>query len=62
MNPSSLIPKKQLVLLLERQEQVLLLPAPSHEELVQAVAELLLEALSMPMENVAQTLEAGDEF
>jgi hypothetical protein len=61
MSPSPLIPKKQLVLLLEREEQVLL-PASSHEELVQAVADLLLEALSMPMENVARTPEVGDEF
>jgi hypothetical protein len=61
MSPSPLIPKKQLVLLLEREEQVLL-PASSHEELVQAVADLLLEALSMPMQNVAQTPEVGDEF
>jgi hypothetical protein len=62
MSPSPLIPKKQLVLSLEREEQVLLLPASSYEELVQAVADLLLEALSTPMENVARTPEAGDEF
>jgi hypothetical protein len=62
MKPSSMIPRKQLVLSLEREEPVLHLPAPSHEELVQAIADLLLEALGTPMENVAQTPEAGDEF
>ena len=57
-----MIPRKQLVLSLEREEPVLPLPTPSHEELVQAVANLHLEALGTPMENVVQTLEAGDEF
>jgi hypothetical protein len=57
-----MIPRKQLVLSLEREELVLPLPTPSHEELVQAVADLLLEALGTPMENVVQTPEAGDEF
>ena len=57
-----MIPRKQLVLSLEREEPVLPLPTPSREELVQAVADLLLEALGTPMENVVQTPEAGDEF
>ncbi|WP_167306391.1 hypothetical protein [Caballeronia arationis] len=55
-------PRKQLALSLEREEPLLLLPAPTHEELIQAVADLLLEALGTSVENEDQTREAGDEF
>ena len=62
MRPSSMTPRKQLALSLEREEPVLLLPAPTHEELIQAVADLLLEASGTSVENVDQAREAGDEF
>ncbi|WP_157056278.1 hypothetical protein [Candidatus Burkholderia verschuerenii] len=62
MRPSSMIPRKQLILSLEMEEPALPLPTPSREELVQAVADLLLEALGTPMEKLARTPEAGDEF
>jgi hypothetical protein len=62
MRPSSMSPRKQLALSLEREEPMLLLPAPTREELIQAVADLLLEALGTSVENVDQAREAGDEF
>ncbi|CAH2903623.1 MAG: hypothetical protein PCALPYG88_7037 [uncultured Paraburkholderia sp.] len=62
MRPSSMTPRKQLALSLEREEQVLLLPAPAREKLIQAVADLLLEALGTSVENVDQAREVGDEF
>jgi hypothetical protein len=62
MRPSSMTPRKQLALSLEREEPMLLLPAPTREELIQAVADLLLEALGTSVENVDQAREAGDEF
>jgi hypothetical protein len=55
-------PRKQLALSLEREEPVLLLPAPTREDLIQAVADLLLEALGSSVENVDQAREAEDEF
>jgi hypothetical protein len=55
-------PRKQLALSLEREDQVLLLPAPAREKLIQAVADLLLEALGTSVENVDQAREVGDEF
>jgi hypothetical protein len=51
-----------MVLSLEMEEPALPLPTPSREELVQAVADLLLEALGTPMEKLARTPEASDEF
>jgi hypothetical protein len=62
MRPSSMNPRKQLALSLEREEPVLLLPAPTREELIQAVADLLLEALGTSVENVNQAREADDEL
>jgi hypothetical protein len=55
-------PRKQLALSLGREDPVLLLPAPTREELIQAVADLLLEALGTSVENVNQAREADDEL
>ncbi|SIT38822.1 conserved hypothetical protein [Paraburkholderia ribeironis] len=62
MRPSLMTPRKQLALSLEREESVFRLPAPTREELIQAVADLLLEALGISVENVDQAREVGDEF
>lgn len=55
-------PGKQLALSLEQEEPALLLPALTCEELIQAVADLLLEAIGTSAENVNQVREANDEF